>query len=74
MNLWVDAAVATSMILACDKIIQEKDHDFKGVELWGTNQLIPEKKYDLELKKLLDDFPAQQLYLHPVKLSKWNIC
>ena len=43
------------------------------VELWGTNQSIPEK-YDLDFKKLLDDFPAQQLYLHPVKLSKWNIC
>ena len=72
MNLWVDAAVATSMVLACEKIIQEKDHGFKGVELWGTDQVTPEKKYDLDFKKLLDDFPIQQLYLHPVKLSKWN--
>ena len=72
MNLWVDAAVATAMLLACDTIRTEVNHSFSGIELWGDEQLEPEKKYALNFQSMIEDFPAERLYLHPVKLSRWN--
>lgn len=73
MNLWVDAAVATAMLLACDSIRTEREHEKEGIELWGMDQAIPEKNHDLKLKKLLSEFPEKHLYLHPVKLSRWDV-
>jgi len=72
MNLWVDAAVATAMVLSCESIKMEKDHNYNGVELWGDEQQFHEKKYQLNFQKFYQSFPQDQLYLHPVKLSKWN--
>ena len=39
MNIWVDAAVATAMILSSDQIRTEKDHSYKGTEIWNENEL-----------------------------------
>jgi len=72
MNLWVDAAVATAMVLSCDSIKMEKDHRYNGVELWGHEQQFHEDRYQLNFQKFYQSFPKDQLYLHPVKLSKWN--
>jgi hypothetical protein len=72
MNLWVDAAVATAMVLSCDVIRTEKEHTFNGVELWGEDQELPEKEHNLNLESLLSSFSSDKLYLHPVKLSRWN--
>ena len=31
------------------------------------------EKYQNDLNKLLNDFPKEKLYLHPIKLSKWKL-
>ena len=72
MNLWVDAAVATAMVLSCKSIKMEKDHNYNGVELWGDDQKFHEEKYQLNFQKFYQSFPKDQLYLHPIKLSKWK--
>jgi hypothetical protein len=71
MNLWVDAAVATALALACGKIYTECDHNLHGVELWGNDQAKPEQEYKCDFDAFLTDFPNNRLYLHPIKLSRW---
>ena len=47
MNLWVDAAIATSMVLSCENITQERDHGLKGKEFWDpidANKAISKQK------------------------------
>ncbi|MBK7296327.1 MAG: hypothetical protein IPI91_06540 [Flavobacteriales bacterium] len=44
----------------------------KGKALWTKEEYMELDKFDNELQQLLDHFPSDQLYLHPVKLSKWN--
>ena len=72
LNLWVDTAIATAMVLSHDVIRTENDHQFKGIEVWGHNQQLPEKKHDLNLENLLSQFPYDQLHIHPIKLSRWK--
>lgn len=84
-NLHVEVALPTAMVLAATEIVTEDNLNFRGKALWpdGWNRLHGEndlakndlkelEKYNLQLKSLLDDFPANYLYLHPIKLSKWN--
>ena len=39
MNIWVDAAIATALVLSSDKIRTEKDHYYKGTEIWNEDKL-----------------------------------
>ena len=73
MNLWVDTAVATALVLSCLKIKTECDHNLHGVELWGSDQNKPEDDFRCDFDAFLTDFPNNQLYLHPIKLSRWRI-
>ena len=72
-GLFVELAIPTAMLLASGKIMQEKDVRLKGKALWSAAEVEEvEKKFNKSLKALMSDFPADQLYYHPVKLSKWN--
>jgi len=71
-HLFVECALPTSLILACKKIIFEKDLLLRGRALWTKEDYEILEKYQQNLKKLLDDFPKNYIYLHPIKLSKWN--
>jgi hypothetical protein len=53
--------------------MQEKDLQLHGKAIWSDEEVVKmENKYAKSLAALLKDFPADQLYCHPVKLSKWN--
>jgi len=84
-NLHVEVALPTAMVLAADEIVTENNINFKGKALWpdGWNRLHGENdlarndlkeldQYNFQLKNLLNHFPETYLYLHPIKLSKWN--
>lgn len=72
-GLFVELAIPTALLLASDKIVQEKDIRIKGKALWSPQEIEEvEKKYDKSLASLMNGFPAAQLYYHPIKLSKWN--
>lgn len=84
-DLHVEIAIPTALVLAADEIVTERDLNFKGKALWpdGWNMLHGENKlakndfeelnkYNLTLKTLFENFPKNYLYIHPIKLSKWN--
>jgi hypothetical protein len=73
MNLWVDTAIATSMLLSCEKITQERDHGFMGKEFW--NQIDAYKaisKAEGKIEKINDLFSEETSYIHPIKLSEFS--
>lgn len=73
VGLFVEVAIPTSLLLSSNKILQEKDLRLQGKALWTPEEVqAVEKKFSKSLSALLTGFPAEQLYLHPVKLSKWN--
>lgn len=72
-NLFVELAIPTAMVIACEKIQTEKDTAKQGATFWSAeeNQNF-EAKYNTSLTELLSAFPKDVLYFHPVKLSKWK--
>lgn len=74
MGLFVEMAVPTALALAGGRIQTDATSPLKGQPLW----LLPDidaqgERYSYQLTSLLADFPAGQLYHHPIKLSKWKM-
>lgn len=73
MGLFVEMAVPTALLLSGSRIITDANAGLKGRALWTAPDVAAlEAKYNLDLEALLADFPAQQLYYHPIKLSRWR--
>ena len=73
MNLWVDAATATALILSGSKITTEKDSNYSGTEYWNGNEIIDRlKPTNNKLDKIGEIFKKEELYIHPIKLSSYN--
>lgn len=73
LELFVEIAIPTALLLSVGKVIQEKDLDYEGTTLWDAPEIKSmEDKYNNRLDSLFDSFPENTLYIHPVKLSKWK--
>ena len=73
MNLWVDAAIATALILSGSEIRTEKDSNYSGTEYWNGEEIINRlKPIDNKLDKIGEIFEKDELYIHPIKLSSYN--
>lgn len=73
MNIFVESAIPTAMILACNNIKLEKNlENFHGVEKWREEIPALEKSFDNNLDNLFNHFGDDVLYYHPIKLSRWN--
>lgn len=73
MNLWVDAAVATALILSGSKIKTEKDSNYSGTEYWNGEEIINRlKPTHNKLDNIGKLFKEDELYIHPIKLSSYN--
>jgi len=73
MNLWVDAAVATALLLSGSEIRTEKDSNYSGTEYWNENEIIDRlKPTSNKLDKIGEIFKEEELYIHPIKLSSYN--
>ena len=73
MNIWVDAAIATSLVLSSDKIRTEKDHSYKGTEIWNENELtLKTANSKNKLNQISKLFDKDEFYIHPIKLSKFT--
>ncbi|MEO9145222.1 MAG: hypothetical protein ABI237_06650 [Ginsengibacter sp.] len=70
-RLFVELAIPTALVFSAKEIKTEKDIQLKGMALWTKEDISLLDEYDFNLKKLLDNFPKDKLYIHPVKLSKW---
>ena len=72
-ELFVEVGLPTSLVLSAKEIITERDLKLRGKALWTKKDYQELNKYDNSLNKLFAEFPTDYLYLHPIKLSKWNI-
>ena len=67
------STIATAMILSSNHIVTEKDHSYKGTEIWYDSEL--DKKIassENRLKNLTKIFEEKEFYIHPIKLSKFS--
>jgi hypothetical protein len=71
-NLFVELAVPTALVLAGEQVRTENEISMQGRALWTKEDFAILDKYDFHLNHLINDFPANYLYLHPIKLSKWK--
>lgn len=71
-GLFVEIAIPTSLILACDNIKYFSDIALNNGAIWFTKERNVLNKYNFKLDKLIKDFPKDVLFLHPIKLSKWK--
>lgn len=81
-SLFVEVAIPTALVLASDKKIKtEKDISKHGRSYWASDDNVfcddpsyiwsnLEKEYK-DLNDMIENFPKDAIYLHPVKLSKW---
>lgn len=73
MGLFVEVAIPTTMSVCCHDIVTESDNNKHGIELWGAPKRDAfEREYDLKLEHLFDNWNAETIYYHPIKLSKWQ--
>lgn len=71
---WVESAIPTALVLACSRVLTLKDVGWRaedGVCDYGVRQKL-EQDSNLSYKALLEKFPGDYLYIHPIKLSKWT--
>ena len=73
MNIWVDAAIATAMVLSSDQIRTEQDHSYKGTEIWSEEELtVKTASSKNKLDQITQLFDNDEFYVHPIKLSKFT--
>ena len=73
MRVFVECAIPTALALAAPSIKLERDIPLRGKEVFNLDDLADfEKKYERRLPALFADFPANTIYIHPVKLSRWT--
>ena len=77
-ELFVEFAVPTALLLATGQVKTEPVIGRRGILYWNYDPEQIEKynhdmqQYHFELQQLLEKFPADKLYIHPIKLSKWK--
>jgi len=71
-RLFSELAIPTALVFSAKEIITEKDIQLRGRALWTKEGLSYLDQFENKLENILTHFPKGQLYLHPVKLSKWN--
>jgi hypothetical protein len=73
MRLFCELAIPTAMLLSSHKIRTLSDINFKGGSIWSKEELLDlEDQFDRDLKRLMNGFPEDILYYHPIKISKWK--
>ncbi len=77
-DLFVEFAVPTALLLASTDVVTEPKLGARGNIYWTYSEqeaLNYEKAmspYGYTLSRLMENFPSNSLYMHPVKLSKWK--
>lgn len=71
-RLFVELAVPTALVLSSDSIKTSLDVKLEPGAMWTDEDMRILAPYGCSLHKLLDGFPSNKLYLHPIKLSQWK--
>lgn len=73
MGLFVEIAIPTVMSLYCEELKTLRDTKYTGGAMWTQGEIDQlANAHELSLQHLLENFPQDKLFLHPVKLSKWK--
>ena len=70
-ELFVELAIPAALVFSSKKIVTESDTTRSGRAYWG-DEVEELGIYRFKLNNLLENFPDEKLYIHPVKLSEWN--
>ena len=74
MGIFVECAAPTALALAVPRLSLERDLDARGLELWSDADRVAFcNQYAAQFSELLESFPVDCLYVHPIKLSHWNL-
>lgn len=71
-RLFVEIAVPTAMILTAESIKQDKDVKLKCGDVWREDVDKLKLQYGCSLDNLIENYPQETLFIHPVKLSQWK--
>ena len=76
LNIFVEHAIPLALLMSSNKIMVQNDIMLKTVtQLYGLGdegQKEFEDKYQFSLEKLINEFPKDWFFVHPIKLSKWK--
>ena len=75
MRMFVEVAIPTSMVLSCSKIVNLEALGLKaetGVINSARVRAELESKYELSFARFMQEYPADYLFIHPIKLSRWK--
>ena len=75
VRIFAEVAVPTALCIASDKVNKPEDIGLKVVNYCSTDERrkqLPEK-YEKSIKKVLEQWENENILLHPVKYSIWNI-
>lgn len=73
-NLFAEIAIPTALMLTTDKVRYIYKCNLTKGDMWSSKEKESfYNHYSYNLKDLLDNFPNDKLYVHPIKLSKWDV-
>lgn len=72
-RLFVEMAIPTALILTADNIKTDEDVLLKRGDLWLDEIDKFATLFNYNLSNLIDRYPHEKLFIHPVKLSKWEV-
>jgi hypothetical protein len=70
-ELFVELAIPTALVFSSKNIVTESDNTRSGRAYWG-DEVKELGIFDFKLNNLLENFPDEKLYIHPIKLSEWK--
>jgi hypothetical protein len=70
-RLFVENAIPTALALASHALRYEGGIRLRGKALWSARDLSELDVHRRSMRALLDAFPPERLFIHPVKLSGW---
>lgn len=73
INLFVEVAVPTALLMSCNAVNTEAHINWEGTEYWDAQRIEKLQRFNYNLPSLLQSFESNQLYIHPVKLSQWRL-
>lgn len=72
MNLFVEFALPTALLFACERVKTIKDTAYQPGDLFDEQRKHFAEQYGYDFNVLLREFSPNVLYYHPVKLSQWK--
>lgn len=73
-DLFVEIAIPTALIMSTKgSVVQENEIEYRGRSIWGKKNVHAfSSVYGYSMDDLVDNFPDNNLYLHPIKITKWQ--